>query len=166
MKVCFKCGDKKDFSKFYRHKQMKDGFLNKCIDCTKKDVKNRVDVLSSDEAWLDKERLRQRDKYKRLNYKEKQKVWDKDKPWKLESNYKNLRRKYSFIPKHKELHHWNYKKEFLEDFIVMDRKVHRQAHRYLFLDIEKRIFKTDKGLYLDTKSKHIEYLLSKNIFIS
>jgi len=38
MKQCFKCGEVKDLSCFYKHKQMKDGHLGKCKDCTRKDV--------------------------------------------------------------------------------------------------------------------------------
>ncbi len=48
MKKCFKCGEEKRLNYFYKHPMMKDGHLNKCKECTKKDVK--IDRKSSPNA--------------------------------------------------------------------------------------------------------------------
>lgn len=41
MKTCFKCKQTLPLVAFYAHPRMADGHLNKCIECTKQDVKRR-----------------------------------------------------------------------------------------------------------------------------
>ena len=39
LKTCFKCGLILPLTEYYKHSEMKDGHLNKCKECSKKDVK-------------------------------------------------------------------------------------------------------------------------------
>ena len=126
-----------------------------------------TEIKTSTPEGLEKERARHRDKYKRLGYKELQKEWDKDKPWKLTSVYKGLRSNYyKDLPREYELHHWNYNDAFLKDVFILNIKDHKELHNNLFLDLEKRIFYLEDGTYLDTKEKHKEYIESLNININ
>lgn len=66
-KQCFKCGIKKDLGEFYAHPHMLDGHLNKCKECTKHDVSVRANYLqATNPAWVQAERDRGREKYRRL----------------------------------------------------------------------------------------------------
>ena len=122
-KICFKCNVEQPLSNYYKHKQMGDGHLNKCKSCTKSDSKKQSNINTSTPEGLEKERERHRNKYYRLNYKESQKEWDKDKPWKKTVVYKGLRGKYyKDLPREFELHHWNYNEDYLKDVFILNIK--------------------------------------------
>ena len=158
-KICFKCKTMKPLSEYYEHKQMSDGLLGKCKSCTKEDVKKQTELNISTPEGLEKERERHREKYRRLGYKEQQKIWNKGQPWKNSNVYKGLRKKlYKDLPREFELHHWNYNEDYLLDVFILNIRDHKKLHKSLFLDLEKRVFYLKDGTYLDTREKHSEYI--------
>lgn len=162
-KICFKCNLIKKLDDFYKHPATSDGRLNKCKECSKKDTRDSYKIKSKDENFLILERERSKEKYYRLNYKEKQKIWDSEKTWKNSAKYKSLRKKFKAVPKTHHLHHWNYNDEFLEDIIIIEKFNHRRAHNFIKLDLENKIYTGLNGEILDTKEKHILYLINSGI---
>ncbi len=161
-KVCKDCGVPKSLTEFHKHSKMSDGHVNKCKDCQHKKLHINYVKNSNDESWKENEKLRQQEKYNRLNYIDRQKEAEIKFPWKSTSTYKNLPRKLA-LPKGIEIHHWNYNDEFLEDIFKLDSYAHKFAHKFLKLNIELRIFTDLDGNLLDTKEKHYEYLKENGV---
>lgn len=161
-RVCNQCLLEKDIDiDFY------ETTPSRCKECVKANARARELINTSTPKGLEKERERHRSKYHRLGYKELQKEWDENKPWKNSNVYKGLRKKsYKNLPRNFELHHWNYNDEYLEDVFILNIRDHKNLHNYLSLDIEKRVFYiTENNKYLDTKEKHLEYIKELEIEI-
>lgn len=58
LKACFKCGESKERSEFYKHPRMADGLLGKCKECTKADVSARRVLKHAEICAYDRERSR------------------------------------------------------------------------------------------------------------
>lgn len=156
-KRCFKCGRELPLSSFYKHPQMGDGHLNKCKDCTKKDVKKDYERNIQNPEWVEKERARGREKYYRLGYvgRPTQRKLVKERSFK---SMKTVRRDIHLdIPKDKELHHWNYNQRY--NLIVLDKRLHHRLHSVIELNMEEGIY-YHKGEKLDTIEKHLKVIKS------
>jgi len=163
MKNCFKCNEQKDLSNFYKHKQMLDGHLNKCIECTKKDVKNRYEVLVQDLNFINKERKRGRQKYHRLYIgtgkacKKRNLDYSIKYPEKIKCNNlcNNLKKPFEGAEKH----HWSYNIENAKDVIWINKKEHMKGHRFIVYDNERFMYRRyDTNELLDTKERHEEFI--------
>lgn len=152
-KVCFKCGLRKPLSEFYKHPMMGDGHLNKCKECTKRDVHKDYLRKSEDPVWVEKERARGREKFKRLGYKYKFKMIRSINP--LEAGISKRARRRGYDTKGKELHHWNYNKPF--SVFLVPRKIHKLLHRHLIVNYNDKFCYTENKERLQTVEQAEKY---------
>lgn len=152
-KICFKCGQEKPLSEFYRHPKMADGHLNKCKACTRSDVSKNYEKNIQSEEYVEKERERGRDKYRRLyaGVVEKNHTHTEN-----STTRRDLRKRGVEIEAGMEIHHWNYNKR-LSVFVLTARE-HKKVHRGLVYDENSGCFKNGEVL-LDTAEKHRQYIV-------
>jgi hypothetical protein len=167
IKTCKKCGEHKQLDCFYTHKAMKDGHLNFCIDCVRDRISKREQRLRLNTEWYEKEKERHRDKYHRLEYKEKHKPTPQQKkitmesyfnryPEKAKAQIKSQHIKTNIKGNHK--HHWSYNEEHYKDVIELTPKEHALLHRHIIYDQERMMYRNLKGVLLDTKESHLKLL--------
>ncbi len=134
MKKCFKCGQTLPLAAFYKHPRMKDGHLNKCKECTKKDAV--IHYYSDLVARSEYERQRNLEPERKLKKLEYGKNHNKRNPVKTKARAK-LRRfvrvgKIVKLPCEKcgnpksQAHHEDYSKPLDVSWLCF--KCHREAH--------------------------------------
>lgn len=147
-KVCFKCGRELPLDNFYKHPQMADGHLNKCKDCTKSDVHKKYMENIENPGYVEKERARGRDKWRRLYRGKKQEVAHH-----VETVRRFIERRIGPIDDDMEIHHWNY--NFLHKVFLLSRRHHARLHKLIMFDEETQCF-SYQGKILATREEHEE----------
>ena len=170
-KKCNLCEKTLSIDSFYKSKGYKDGYNKRCKKCAIKKSSERDIALRSTKEGLEKENKRHREKYHRLNYKEKHKP-SAEKKKEYERKYRekypekiNAKNKTSHMKakiKGNHLHHWSYNKEHVKDVIELTIDEHNKAHRFIIYDQERMMYrKCDNMELLDTKKKHYLYVQNK-----
>ena len=155
-KKCFKCGRILPLSDFYVHPQMSDGHLNKCKECTKKDVKKNYLEKSSDEKWVEKERLRCREKDKRIKPSA-----SKTRVRRLCPEGANISRRLhsrGYNVKGLEAHHWNYNEPY--SIFLLSRKAHRRLHQHITVNFKDKYCYTENGERLESEEQAYSFFVS------
>lgn len=140
---------------------MADGHLNKCKDCTKKEVKGNLEKKSEDPKFIEKERKRGREKHHRLYSGMGKANPDAARNW---INKFPEKRSAHLAAQHIktdgcENHHWSYLEEHWLDVVFLSKKHHMKAHRFLVYDQERRMYRRyDTSELLDTKEKHEKFI--------
>lgn len=174
MKKCTKCGIEKERSEYYAHPETLDKTTSQCKECIRKAVKNRLERLKHDPAFIEKERARGRDKFRRLKYKN---SGNKKSSKKHLDKYpekrvaKNLSQHIK-VDDGFSMHHWSYQLIHVKDIIPVETHLHMFYHRFLKYDTEHFMYRCvsafdwfPAGMLLDTREIHVRYLeYCKNTF--
>jgi hypothetical protein len=125
-------------------------------------------VKRQDPAWVEAENNRAREKYYRLEYREKHKP-SPDQKKEAMSNYvdkypekqqaKNLSQRVKRIVKGNHLHHWSYQPEYVKDVIELAPADHATIHRFLVYDEILYMYRRiDNNALLDSRAAHQEWV--------
>lgn len=145
-KICRKCGQEKPLVDFYKHPLGADGYNGVCKECkiSYQRLKYRENLLK--DGFLDSQRKRGRDKYKRLNYKLKPASHRENKQTRRDLRSKGVELSGLVV------HHWDYNKR--RDVFLLTARQHRAAHTFILFDQSSKKFKYQSRL-LETKEAHM-----------
>lgn len=151
-KECDGCGIVKPLDSFHIRRQAKDGRVNKCKECINSRGLKKYHLKFSDPVW--REQFRE---WGRLRY-QKFKTRPPKYPEKLAAKARCKRMKRGTGM---HLHHWSYRSEHVKDVIELSVMNHGKAHRFIVYDQERMMYRTIDGVLLDTKERHLDYIMGK-----
>ena len=131
-KICFKCNQEKDISCFYKHRGMKDGHLNKCKECSKKDVKENY--RKNIDYYKEYDQIRKKyikEQTKKYAIKHPDKIKNLKKKWEKNNRDGKLKRKPCQICNEEKVegHHCSY--YFPKIVIWLCKEHHEKVHWWL-----------------------------------
>lgn len=142
-KRCFKCGSEKPLEGFYKHAQMGDGHLNKCIECAKADVrKSRID---RQDYYRSYDKMRASQPHRRALAKRVQDEWREKHPQRRAANVLlgnavrsgTVQRQPCWVCGSKAVaHHPDYDRPL--DVVWLCQPHHKQAHALVANDAQER----------------------------
>lgn len=164
MKKCKYCQKEFPLSFFSKNKLTVDGHISKCKNCEREYSKNKYLIRKQDPDFVEKERKRGREKYRKLyagrgkaNIKGNERYRQKYPEKELARNKSaNMKKPFEGAEKH----HWSYNLKDAKDVIWLSKKQHMKAHRFIIYDQERRMYRRcDNNVLLDTKESHEEYIM-------
>jgi len=170
IKECSKCKKVKPLDRFNKRKSTKDGLGSWCKECIKEyylensqHLKDYARKYRTENLQHIKEHIKKYNrtsagkatvKKERLNfigrYPEKAKCTALWVYFKTKNGVK--------VPSGYEFHHYSYKEEHHHDVIFLPKWLHKQIHRRIAYSQENKCYKSNNGVLLDTKEKHMFFI--------
>lgn len=163
MKECNICKITKSLNEYYKHPKCKDGYSQKCKECSKKLSDDRYKKLILDPEFHEKEKARRRVKEKKVIIPKSKYQYYLDRKARYPEKYKiaNMLKHYPKKSTHHQ-HHWSYNDKHFNDCIELTPEDHRTIHKFIVYDQERYMYRrTDNMELLDTREEHEEYIKQK-----
>jgi len=164
-KTCIDCSQALPLDAFYRNPVAGDRLDQKCKTCRKAYQQERYRLKKQDPAFLERERVRAREKYHRLGYLTKHGHGSVDGRQKWRELFPEKVQAYSLsqhilCPEGYQRHHWSYREEHAKDVILLPQEDHYRLHQYIVYDQSEKLYRTREGVLLRTREEHEAYAQS------